>query len=142
MEIAFFPKLILQRLASNYIQQYQWNILLSNATIIVLFLIFSSNIMNIINSIPHFCLFQKIFGIDCPACGITRGFVEIANGCYSSSLNYNFSSIFIAIFILLQIPLRLFAIIFKKEQSINQISKVITITIIAQLILFWIFKFL
>ena len=31
-------------------------------------------------SIPHFCLFEYVAGIDCPGCGVTAALLQLANG--------------------------------------------------------------
>lgn len=142
MEIAFFPNFIMKYICLDYSKQYQFNILLSNICIISFFVIFRYKIIDLMSSIPHFCLFKKLIGIDCPFCGITRGLVELANGNFAQSINYNYCSILIATFIILQLPMRLFAISFKKHQIINSISEIFSFTIIFQVFFLWIFKIL
>ncbi|MBK9246743.1 MAG: DUF2752 domain-containing protein [Ignavibacteria bacterium] len=59
------------------------------------------------NSIPHFCLFDKIFNYECPVCGTTRAFCDLSAGNITSAIRLNYSSMFVAVYIALQIPFRL-----------------------------------
>lgn len=37
-------------------------------------------LLELLASIPHFCLFEYVTGIDCPGCGATAALLQLANG--------------------------------------------------------------
>ncbi len=111
MVIAFIPKVILKLFYTDYLRQYELNILLSNILLIVVFVVFGNSLIGFLNLIPHFCLFDKIVGIPCPFCGITRGLCEISKGNIGSAFELNVASFFIALFFLSQIPFRILTIL-------------------------------
>ncbi|MDR1343337.1 MAG: DUF2752 domain-containing protein [Prevotellaceae bacterium] len=88
MEISFIPKWLIKYVFSDYSAQFEANILISNAIIIITFAIFRDTLVDFISLLPHFCLFDKIFDVQCPFCGITRGFCELAKGHVSPELLY------------------------------------------------------
>ena len=47
------------------------------------------------------CIFQILFHIDCPGCGLTRATISLFKGNIKESLHYNYSCIFWLITILL-----------------------------------------
>ncbi len=65
--------------------------------------------------LPNVCHFKNIFGIDCPSCGLTRSFIFWMHGDYLAAWKFHRLSIFILILLLLQIPYRLYILIFKKR---------------------------
>jgi hypothetical protein len=138
MEIEIIPRWIIKQLASNYGIQHELNILLSNVLFILLFLIFKDKVLELMNLVPHFCLFDKIFGIECPVCGTTRAFCEISKGNYLNAYNLNFSSFFVASYFLSQIPLRLITLSNNDFiLRINTISKIFGLSVIVVLIINW-----
>jgi hypothetical protein len=143
MEIAFLPRWLLSLFISSDVKRYELNILLSNVIIIICFFLFKNNVLNLINSIPHVCIFKKTTGIDCPFCGTTRAFCEIANYNLNSAISLNAVSIFIIIYFFIQIPLRLFSLIY--DQYSGSISKFSSFSNKLFLIFFlfnWIFNLL
>ncbi len=66
-------------------------------------------------SIPTICHFKNIFGINCPSCGLTRSFILWMHGDYRAAWELHRLSIFIMILMLIQIPYRLFVLIFQKR---------------------------
>lgn len=141
MEISFIPNWILKKLSDNFYDKNDFNILLSNLILVLVFLTFKSSIISISDNIPHFCISQKILHIDCPGCGITRGLCNLSNGKLFESLKINSLSFLIAFYIILQVPLRIYSLIFKKHQKkINLISKRVNKILIILLIINWITK--
>lgn len=65
------------------------------------------------------CLFRNLFGIDCPFCGLSRSFIEIAHLNFSSAIYYNTAGIVVFIFILLQVPYRIYFIVRPEAQPSN-----------------------
>lgn len=108
----------------NYSIQHELNILFSNIFILVIFGALGNNILAILNLIPHYCLIDKLLGIPCPVCGMTRAFCEISNWNLISASTLNFASFFVASYFLLQIPLRIATIASKRLRSkTNKISR-------------------
>ena len=138
MEIAFIPRWFLNLLSIKYLIQKELNILLSNLLIVLIFLILQDKVIEILNIIPHFCLFDKISGIECPACGTTRAFCKITEGNYLSATRLNFSSIIAAFCILIQIPLRMISICnYNSIDKINSISKILEFGLIGFMVINW-----
>lgn len=140
MEIAILPNWIIKYLTQNYSQQNDLNILISNIIIVSFFIIFKDSVIYSMNLIPHFCLIDKLFGIECPFCGTTRAFSELSKGEINNSIHLNFTSIFIALFFIIQIPLRLITLINKKNRIIfYKISKHLSFLILTIILFRWIF---
>ncbi|MBN2089722.1 DUF2752 domain-containing protein [candidate division KSB1 bacterium] len=64
---------------------------------------------------PNVCHFKNIFGIDCPSCGLTRSFILWMHGDYLDAWKIHRLSIFILVILLIQIPYRLYILIFQKR---------------------------
>jgi hypothetical protein len=141
MEISILPRWIVRYFSKDFLCQNDLNILLSNLLIIFTFLLFRNVLMDFLSFIPHFCLIDRLFGIECPVCGTTRAFCELSKGNLNSAYSLNFSSLFVALFFILQIPLRLFSIIVGNiHQRINLISKYIGNAILIMILVVWIVK--
>ena len=141
MEISIIPKWILKYLSSDYYQQYDISILISNLLIIFVFIFSKNSIIDILNSIPHFCLFDKLIGIECPVCGITRSFCEFSNGNFDIAFNLNSSSLYVALFFMLQVPLRIISLVRKNMRNrVNFISKYLGNTVLIVVLINWVIK--
>jgi hypothetical protein len=138
MEISIIPKWLMSYLSKNYLIQYQMNILISNILIITIFVLLRNSLLDFLSYIPHFCLFDKLIGIECPVCGTTRAFCEIAKGNLQKALSLNLSSFFVALFFLFQIPLRLFSLYREKSiKRINLISRRLSYVVLAVIVANW-----
>ena len=114
------------------------NILISNILIITIFVLFRNSLLDFLSYIPHFCLFDKLIGIECPVCGTTRAFCEIAKGNLQKAFSLNLSSFLVALFFLFQIPLRLFSLYREKSiKRINLISRRMSYVVLAVIITNW-----
>ena len=60
MEISIIPRFFIKRISDNDINQINWNILISS--ILILFSLLFIR-LSLINSIPHFCLFERLAGL-------------------------------------------------------------------------------
>ncbi|GDY07442.1 MAG: DUF2752 domain-containing protein [Planctomycetota bacterium] len=60
---------------------------------------------------PEMCGSRLWFGLECPGCGLTRGFIRLASGDWSSAIALNRAAPLLAFAVLAQIPYRL-AILF------------------------------
>jgi len=142
MDIAFIPNWLIRYLSKDYLRQNEFNILISNILIILFFLIFKNGLIEFLGNIPHFCLFDKITGVECPVCGVTRAFCELSNGNLKNAYFFNETSILIALFFISQIPLRLVSLINEnKSKIINLISKLLGRSILTIILINWIIKF-
>lgn len=59
-------------------------VLLFLSGLIALFLLHTFSTIHI-----ELCLFRRVFGFDCPSCGVTRGFLAAFRGDFLSGLKYN-----------------------------------------------------
>jgi hypothetical protein len=71
---------------------------------------------------PHFCLFEKLFGIHCPLCGTTKSLQYLFNGDYLLSIR---TSIVGIPFILYLFSYQ-FLLFYRKLIAIIQIEKALT----------------
>jgi len=143
MEISILPRWFVKYFSDNFLRQNDINILTSNILIIAFFMLFRNSLIDILNYIPHFCLFDKLIGIECPVCGTTRAFCEIATGNIRNAYNLNLSSFFVASFFMFQIPLRLFSLLNDKYvDKINLVSKYYGNIVLIVILAHWIVKIL
>lgn len=141
MDIAFIPRRILKYFSTDILQQNDLNILISNLLIIIVFFIFGNSLLRFLSFLPHFCLFDRVFGIECPVCGTTRAFCELSKGNLLRAFNFNFSSFFVAIFFISQIPMRMISLVkINLRKKINAISKYSGNLILIILLANWIIK--
>lgn len=56
---------------------------------------------------PEMCGSRLCLGIECPGCGLTRSFIRLANGDWSSAIALNRVAPLLALAVLAQIPYRL-----------------------------------
>lgn len=141
MEITIIPYWFIKKFHSEYKIQNEINILISNILIIILFTVFNHSIIDVMNSIPHFCLFDKITGLECPVCGTTRAFCEIATGNINHAYQLNFSSIIVAGYFIAQLPLRIITLYDNNLiPTINSISRFLSYSILYFILIAWIFK--
>ena len=138
MEIAIIPKWLIKYISSDNNCQYEANVLFSNTLIIIIFLVFGGVLLDVANSLPHFCLFEKMTSIRCPACGITRAFCELSSGNVAQAYKLNFASLFVALFFVAQIPLRIYSLCNPKMQrKITKISKSFSWLVLVVIFINW-----
>ena len=139
MEIAIIPQFLIKHLSSDFHRQNDYNIMMSNLIIILFFACFGNSLMSILDYIPHFCLIDKMLGVECPVCGTTRAFCDLSNGNLNNAFLLNRTSILVAFFFLSQIPLRVFSILeIVRPEKINLISTYFSRTVLFFIILNWI----
>jgi len=137
MEISIIPRFLIKRISDNDIKQINWNILISS--ILILFSLLFIR-LSLINSIPHFCLFERLTGLPCPACGISRSVLCLYDLKIVESLKLNPNGLLISIAFILQIPMRIIALINGDYFSlIDKISRIITRLIISTLLIYWLY---
>lgn len=141
MEISLIPRWLISKFNSEFRIQNELNILISNVLVLMLFVVFNNSLIDLMNSIPHFCLFDKIFGIECPVCGTTRAFCELATGNLYQAFTLNFSSFFVATFFIFQIPLRAISL-YKNALicKVNRVSKYFSYAVCIVILANWVMK--
>lgn len=141
MDIAIIPNWLIKYLSKGHVKQNNLNILISNLLIILFFLIFRNSIIGFLGHIPHFCIIDKIIGVECPVCGTTRAFCELSKGNLTNAYMLNATSMLVAVFFIAQIPLRLVALTNEnKSKTINIISKYASRGVLTIIMLNWIFN--
>jgi len=58
--------------------------------------------------IPETCMSKRVWGIDCPGCGLTRSFISMSHGQFGRALSFNKAGPIVYLFVLIQIPWHLF----------------------------------
>jgi len=138
MEVAIIPEWLFKLLSLDERKKYEANVLISNLLIIIAFAIFGSRLLILANELPHFCLFNKIIGIPCPVCGITRAFCELSKGNITQAYYLNLSSLFVASFFVFQIPLRICSLYKPETQKIvTKISKTLGRLVLVIIVANW-----
>ncbi len=138
MEITIIPKWLIKYVSSDFESQYDVNIILSNILIIGLFIIWGDKLLVLANKLPHFCLFDKVVGVQCPVCGVTRAFCKLSDGHIAEAGKLNFSVFFIVLFFVVQIPLRFFSLCKpQKRNLIISISKISNWVVLCAIIIIW-----
>jgi hypothetical protein len=56
--------------------------------------------------LPELCMMRRMWGIDCPGCGITRCFIALAHGDAASAWSYNPAGLWLFAIMAFQIPFR------------------------------------
>lgn len=139
MEIAFIPNWIIKYISHKCLRQNDFNLLISNSIIVLSFFILKNSLIDDLGHFPHFCLIDKLAGIECPVCGMTRGLCEISKGNINNAYLLNSMSILVAFFFIIQIPLRIISLLKEHTTSvINYISAHFSRIIITLILLKWI----
>ena len=60
---------------------------------------------------PTVCTFRRIFGMDCPGCGLTRAFVAMAHGRLAAAWHYHPVGVLLFAGVLAQSPYRLWQLV-------------------------------
>lgn len=61
--------------------------------------------------LPAVCLSRRLFGVDCPGCGLTRSLVSLARGDLAASWSYHRLGWAVALAILIQFFFRIFVLV-------------------------------
>jgi hypothetical protein len=56
--------------------------------------------------LPGACMSRQILGVDCPGCGLTRGFISLMHGGWRQAWHYNPGVYFIFFMVVAQVPYR------------------------------------
>ncbi len=55
-------------------------------------------------SMPESCMSRRVWGIDCPGCGLTRSFISMSHFQFSRAIAFNPAGPIVYLFFLIQIP--------------------------------------
>jgi hypothetical protein len=69
-------------------------------------------------AVPGACLFQSLTGLDCPFCGLSRGFVCAAHFRFREAWRYNWAAIPVLAFTFLYAAAGLFVLLGRRKKSI------------------------
>jgi len=137
MEITLIPNFVFKKLNLRFENKMHLNNLLSSLLIITMFLIFNNH-QSTVDSVFHFCLFQKLLHIPCLGCGVTSSFFSISQAKLVTAWEYNPAGIFLYLFLVMQIPLRLTALnIQKYSHSVINLSNLGSKLVIFSLLVVW-----
>ena len=140
MEVAIIPRLFLRRLLHDSASQLHANILFSSVLVLAM-LVLCQNQFQQISSIPHFCVFQKTMNVPCPGCGVTRSFFSIVEGNVMLAWQFNPVGLWLFLFFIIQIPLRIVALKFKQtSDTVARFSKAASWVVICIMSLVWIVR--
>lgn len=106
------------------VKQNEANIMIGNTTIFV----------------PK-CTFLETFGIRCPACGLSRGYIYIAHGMFKEAWAMNRMSIVLYMYSVIQLIYSIFFLITKGKYE-KDILYIVPVSIALLLIINWILYFI
>jgi hypothetical protein len=86
--------------------------------------------------LPETCLSRSLFHVDCPACGLTRSFIELSRGHWAASLAYHRLGWMMALAVVLQLPYRTLGLRTRRTLA-RPIASAFAMSLIAALILQW-----
>ncbi len=140
MEIAIIPRFIARKFFGDEANQVHANVLVSSIIIILVILLWRNDCFHL-PSIPHFCVVQETLNVPCPGCGVTRSVCAVAGGDISSALKFNPAGLFLSIYFLAQIPLRIVALKFGTCRAyVSRIARIGDKFVISVLFLAWIVR--
>lgn len=84
LDVILLPQRVLKCLRIPDGVEHHVNVLLSSALIALLFL--TGWAMRLAEMVPHWCIFQKVLGVPCPGCGMTRALHCMAAGELAASV--------------------------------------------------------
>jgi hypothetical protein len=84
VDVALLPDRVLRRLRPPGGLEHHVNVLLSLALVAMIFL--TGWGLRLAENLPHWCLFERLLGVQCPGCGITRSLAYIASSDIDASL--------------------------------------------------------
>ena len=53
---------------------------------------------------PEVCMSKRMWGVDCPGCGLTRSFISMSHGQFGRAFQFNPAGPIVYLFVLVQIP--------------------------------------
>ena len=90
--------------------------------------------------LPHSCSMRMMFDFDCPGCGLTRGYIHLANARWQESLAIHRLAWLMMVLTVIQIPYRLAAIYGSNSQPIGTtVPKMTAFVLIGLLFVNWLY---
>ena len=99
MHIALFPEWLLDRVPIKREQSRCLNLLCSGVLVIAVVAL----MLDRLESVPHFCLFQRVLGIPCPGCGILHSLNASFHSNFRSAWKANPSGLVLALALVFQV---------------------------------------
>ena len=109
MDIAIIPTIVLSRFDADPERHVHLNVLLSHILLLLMATLLVRFSLDL-SVIPHVCLFNKLFGIPCPGCGITRSLLACFVGDFGRAWLQNPAGPILAASLVAQVPLRVLAL--------------------------------
>lgn len=53
---------------------------------------------------PETCISRRLYGFDCPGCGLTRSFISMSHGEFQKAFSFNPAGPIVYLFVLIQVP--------------------------------------
>lgn len=140
MDIAIIPRELIARFVDVPERRIHWNVLLSHIMLLAIGMLLSQ-LPRLLTEVPHLCLFQAITGKPCPGCGVTRSALALLAGDWQRAIVLNPAGLAVTVAIVLQVPLRLHALIHRSWASTAVIfSRTLTVAVLLALIVVWLFR--
>ncbi len=72
---------------------------------------------------PETCMSRRVWGIDCPGCGLTRSFISMSHGQFGRAFSFNPAGPIVYLFVLVQIPWHLYQMfrLWKRRRPIESV---------------------
>lgn len=91
--------------------------------------------------LPHSCMTRSLFGMDCPACGLTRSLIHLAQGDWGAATRVHRLGPLMAAAILAQFPYRGYGLLKREPSPIGRLApSIFGYALILALIGNWIFN--
>jgi len=137
MEVAIIPCFIIRKCFPDEEDQIHANVLMTSILLILGLVCFRECFFHV-SLIPHFCVFQKFLNIPCPGCGVTRSLLTIAEWNILAAWDYNPAGLFLFLYFVVQIPLRITALRFQNTRDIiYRMSQIGSLSVVIVLFLVW-----
>jgi len=109
----------------------------------ILFFFIGLLLIYLLHSLSHLniqlCLFRRIFGFECPSCGVTRAFLSASRGDFLTALSHNPLMFVLTLLVLIYMVLKLIFNISVKLVCSKREQNTIFIIFILLLLLNWLY---
>jgi hypothetical protein len=137
MGIAFIPPAVIEWVNVKPEVRHHVNVLVSNAAICIALVCISAH-PNLLDLIPHRCLFRAVLSIPCPGCGVTRSLMASVTGNFVSAFHINPAGVVVLVSVAAEVPLRLSALRWRSRCSLVVcLSERMTFLTASSLLIVW-----